>query len=105
MTTLAEAVAAAKDHAQLRCCACREAIWAAAAQDSPQDVGPHTCHGDLAVVCDVALAAGKEVRRRFACASSGVDLTWGFDVLNVVEAKIKRQFGLPEGSEDPPPAP
>jgi len=51
-----------------------------------------------AAVRDVALAALQETRRRFSCASSGANLAWGFEVLDEVEADLKRRL-LPEGSE------
>ena len=84
--TLEGAVAAAKARAQERCPACEGAG------------GDHLCHGDLAAVRDVALAALQETRRRFSCASSGANLAWGFEVLDEVEADLKRRL-LPEGSE------
>jgi len=96
-----EAIAKAKERFQERCTGCKvenEINERAAALKRIGVKANHTCHGDLAAVRDVALAALQETRRRFSCASSGANLAWGFEVLDEVEADLKHRL-LPEGSE------
>jgi len=55
---LDEAIAKVKEIAVQRCCACSaERLAAALKVEIPDQSDCHTCHGDLAAVCDVALAA------------------------------------------------
>ena len=89
MLTIADAVAAAKARARERCIECQLAPHrgkdGSASMCAPLD---HTCHGDLEVVENAMLAAVGLALRPFN-QHGWADL----------KARIKRQFGLPEGSE------
>ena len=92
---LDEAIAVAKKRAQANCQACR------LVGTRIVGVGPHTCHGDLAIVRDCMLAAaecklGSEKAKKCIGTSGGPN---DKDCETCVKAEIKRLFGLPEGSE------
>jgi len=99
-----EAIAQAKERAEARCAGCQmdKRLNFGKLQLPPRQRYPdHTCHGDLAAVRDVALAAfnagavaafPEPLERRHACVESDIAVRVGKK-----KAEIERL--LPEGSE------
>jgi len=104
---LDEAIAKAKERAQERREGCRRVAhnreWAGRSNLAydPQLIA-HTCHDDLAVICDCMLAAaecklGSENAKRCIGTSGGPN---DKDCEACVKAEINRQFGLLKGAKD-----
>ena len=100
-----EAIAKAKERFQERCTGCKvenEINERAAALKRIGVKANHTCHGDLAAVRDCMLAAVEmEGHQCTGDPPHGPDPRTGYILCRECRfiAEIKRQFGLPEGSE------
>jgi hypothetical protein len=102
---LDEAIAEAKERAQERCVACQvdatvDKDLAGTVRHLRMHPSQHTCDGDLAAVCDVAVEAARQAICDFQDAiDSGEAWTAGCTFV-AQQKRLKRHFGLPEDSKE-----